>query len=121
LEPLGDVRGDNDDTGDARLRAAGLRPDGHEGLDEVPGRQLADGRDLLAGEPALELALVHVAGLEVAEHGVLDVYELLPLRVEDGERADPELLLMLDQVCRESLAQEHAEEPVAVVTASVVR
>src|SRR2546422_11734690 len=61
-----------------------------------------------------ELALVHVAGRNVAEHRILHVHELLTPRVEDRDRADPELLLLLDQVRREGLAPALAEEALAV-------
>src|SRR5207245_3785503 len=103
-EALGDVRGDHDDADDAGRGVALRRPDRHEGLDEVPGLKLADRRHLLAGESVLELALVHVAGRNVAEHRILHVHELLTPRVEDRDRADPELLLLLDQVRRDGLA-----------------
>src|SRR5881397_2876146 len=87
LEALGDVRGDHDDADDAGRGGALRRPDRHEGLDEVPGLKLADRRHLLAGESVLELALVHVAGRNVAEHRILHVHELLTPRVEDRDRA----------------------------------
>src|SRR6185436_10247503 len=89
-------------------------PDRRDALDEIPGRELADGGDLLAAEAPLELRLVELAGGEVAEDRVLDVDQLLSLRVEDGERAEREQVLLFHEKGGQRLPAIVGQQVVAV-------
>ena len=113
LEPLGDVRADHHDAHDGALSAA-CRPDRDDRLDEVAGRQLADGGELLPGGALAQLRLVHLARCQVAEDRILDVHELLALGAEDGDRAQSEPVLLLDEIRRQRFAPVFGQEPLAI-------
>src|SRR5581483_5364506 len=72
------------------------------------------GGDLLAAEAPLELRLVELAGGEVAEDRVLDVDQLLSLRVEDGERAEREQVLLFHERGGQRLPAIVGQQVVAV-------
>ena len=107
------MRAHDHDAHDA-ARAAARRPDRHHRLDEVAGRELAHGGELLAGSALSQLALVDLSGREVAEDRILDVDQLLALRAEDGDGAEPEPVLLLDQVRRQRLAPVVGQHPFAI-------
>ena len=86
----------------------------HHGLDHVAVVQLVDGGDLLARERLPHVLVVGLAGRHRGEHRVLDVHQLLPVAVEDGDGGDAEALLLLGQVAGQRLALALGEEPVAL-------
>ena len=96
--------GAHDDHPDHAAALAGLRhPDRNDRLHEVAGGELAYRGELLPGDALPQLVLVDVPRREVAEDRVLDVDQLLPLRAEEGDRADPEPVLLLDEAGRQRL------------------
>src|SRR4030095_939607 len=75
---------------------------------------LAYCRELLAGGALAQLVLVDLPGGQVAEDRILDVDQLLALGSEHGDRAQPQPILLLDEVGRQSLAPVVGEEPLAI-------
>ncbi len=110
---IGIFRADDHDAHDAALGAV-RRPDRDDGLDEVAGCELAHRGELLSGGALAQLVLVHVPRREIAQDRILDMDQLLPLRPEDGDRADPEPVLLLDEVGRQRLAPCVSEESIAI-------
>ena len=106
--------GAHDHHADHAALAAPRHPDRHHRLDEVAGGELAHRGELLPGDALPQLVLVDVARREIAEDGVLHVDQLLALRAEDGDRADPEPVLLLDEVGGQRLPARLGEEPVAI-------
>ena len=114
LEALGHVGGgdhgaDHVATGLARRH----RPHRGDGLDEVAGLDLPYRRHLLAVEALAHQPRADLRGGQVAEDRVLDVHEVVAAGVEDGQRAEAELLLLLDEVGRQRHAPVLGEQAVA--------
>jgi hypothetical protein len=110
LQALGHVDGHHH-CGHHRLLAIAHR---HHGLDHVAVVQLVDGGDLLAGERLLDVLAVGLAGGDPGQHRVLDVHQLLPVAIEDGDGGHPEPILLLGQVAGQRLALGLGEESVAL-------
>jgi len=113
LEAIGDV-GAHHHHADHVALAALRHPDRHDRLDEVAGGELAHGGELLPGDALPQLVLVDILRREVAEDRVLHVDQLLARRAEDGDGADPEPVLLLDEVGGQRLPPRLGEEPVAI-------
>src|SRR5207237_5542695 len=113
FEPLRDVR-PHDHGADDLAVAAAPGPDRGHRLDEVAGGELADRGDLLAAEPAPERRRPELARGEVTDDRIPDVQELPALRVEDGQRADRQELLLLGEEGGERLAAVLAEQALAI-------
>src|SRR5262249_40232875 len=113
LQALRHVRA-HDDRADHVPLAPAYRPDRRDRLDQIARRQLADGGDLLTRQPALELHLAELPRGHVAERWILDVDDLAAARVENGQRADRQEVLLLDQEGGERVAAILVEEVLAV-------
>src|SRR4029453_11227547 len=111
LEALGHVAADYHCAHHVPLPAA-RGPDGRHRLDEIAAGQLANRRDLLAGQAPAQLVLAQIAGGQIAEDGVLDVDQLLAGAVQDGDGADAQQVLLLDQ--------EGSQHPAALLGQQVI-
>ena len=86
----------------------------HHGLDHVAVVELVDGGDLLPAERLLHVLAVGLRVGDLGQHRVLDVHELLPVAVEDGDRGHAAAGPAAREVAGQGLALALGEQAVAL-------